>query len=125
MSERVCKVCGNPYRKGKLAWVMGRRGLQRVRVCTGCADKGATIVAATPIVSCKCGKPATKCGTCSTQSEEKQRASSVEGVVKALDGVLKGMKTFGPDPSQHQKDFIDGKREGIELALDMLKSGKF
>lgn len=124
MKQKLCKVCGNEYRKGKLAFIMGTHGLQRVRVCQPCAGKGTILVAALPIVPCKCGKPATKCGACLYEAETKARAGAVQGAINVLSSTLKGMRgTTILDIKQ--KDFIEGKQEGIELALDMLKSGKF
>lgn len=44
MSGR-CKACGKDFRKGVLVSLLEPGGLQRVRVCQGCAGAGVVIVA--------------------------------------------------------------------------------
>lgn len=48
---KTCKVCEKPYRSGRLAYVPDATGqLVRMRVCTGCAHGGLTIVVQRPAV---------------------------------------------------------------------------
>jgi hypothetical protein len=118
---KTCKVCGHEYRKGRIAFIMGKRGLKSARVCQGCADKGVVLVAASPIQACKCGKPATKCHVCAGI----KAPLFIDGAVKVLEGRLKAVKTVRYTLNPAGDPFTEGKIEGLESAIELLKSGRF
>lgn len=118
---KTCKVCGHEYRKGRIAFIMGKRGLKSARVCQGCADKGVVLVAASPIQACKCGKPATKCHVCAGT-----KSGSLDDAIKRLEGLAKA-KRLAKVASMSEHDIVtnDGQIEGLEAAIELLKSGRF
>jgi hypothetical protein len=118
---KTCGLCARTYRKGSLAVVMTDRGLKSKRVCQDCADKGITLVAAMPAVRCKCGKPATKCHVCAGT-----KSGDLAGAIKVLEGRLKARKLMPvASMDEHAVETNDGVIEGLESAIELLKSGRF
>jgi hypothetical protein len=116
----TCKVCQKSYRKGVIAFIMGDRGLKGARVCQGCASDGVLVVAAKAGVTCSCGKPASKCSDCGKKPADMGRA------IKALETLVKLAK-HGSVRYMHATEIQnnDGRIEGLESAIELLKSGRF
>jgi hypothetical protein len=100
----ICKVCSKNYRSGRIAFVMAGGGLKGARVCQGCAGAGVLLVAARPAVK---------------ETIAKGPPAAAE-VLKHLRAQVRGLKLTGPkNPEADQ--FIDGKIEGLENAIDALE----
>ena len=118
---KTCKVCGHEYRIGRIAFIMGKRGLKSARVCQTCADKGVVLVAASPIQACKCGKPATKCHVCAGA-----KSGDLSDAIKVLEGRAKARKVMPiANMDEHTVETNDGFIEGLESAIELLRSGRF
>ena len=117
---KLCKVCGKSYRSGRIAYIMSDKGLKGARVCQGCATGGVLVVAASEAARCKCGQPATKCHACAGT-----KSGDVVAAIKVLEGRLKVTKStrYVLDPAGDAA--TEGRIEGLESAIELLKSGRF
>lgn len=139
---KKCTACRKPYRQGRMAFVMTKRGLKGARVCQTCAGGGALVVLAEAAEPCKCGKLAKVCGGCAVDAERKSRASVLADAIKAIGVLVKGAKLAlgaaaqtsedmaeaDAELSGHAdsvKDHIAGKVEALEDVVALLKEGRF
>ena len=99
---KACSACGNAYRKGARAFVLGK-GMGNV--CPACLGGGLTVVAMPTIML--------------ERSVEKGPPQSAE-VLKRLLAQARVMQATKPKDGAHA-DFIMGKVEGLENAIAMLK----
>lgn len=122
-----CGVCRNPYR-GKATRVVTVEG--RKLACPSCTARGFTVVPIGGVSSCKCGAPATTCGSCAAGQVPKDRAKLVAEATAALEAKLKVMtatapvKRIGGDDADAQA-FGEGMQSGIQVAIDTLKGGRW
>jgi hypothetical protein len=132
----TCKVCGKKVRKTSLALILRDGTLKGARVCQVCKTAlGVTIVVAREVPHCKCGEPATKCHVCAGS-----KSGEVSGACDVLEGRLRAAKAT-PAPESPSVDKTgqgaaradahygqghhDGRIEGLESAIELLKSGRF
>lgn len=105
-----CKLCGRQYRTGRIAFVMAEGGLKGARVCQPCANAGVLLVAARPVVR----KPAEKGPPASAEVLKLLKAQLKAAKAIPTNG-LEGSTALGTD------QFIEGKIEGLENAIDALE----
>jgi hypothetical protein len=105
-----CKGCGREYRKGRTVILVSPKETRNARVCQSCADGGVVIVAKkiAPLVQAK-----------STVPEKRILFASV---VKQLDTLRKALDlTIDTKSGLEENTFIEGKVEGLESAIEVLK----
>jgi len=118
-----CKVCRRSVRKTQVAMVLVSGKLVGARVCATCVDKfGVTIVVARQVPHCKkpgCTEVATRC-----HMHPSGVSPELTGAIKVLEGRVKAAR-MTPDIGNMNRAENDGRIEGLESAIELLKSGRF
>lgn len=101
-----CKLCGNAFRKGVLAFHKEGSRLKGGIVCQSCAAGGVLLVAAEPVQVSDGGK----------RERQELRAT--------LAPFVKQLKMLATMTKGREDDFFAGKVEGLEVAIALLEGGR-
>lgn len=124
-----CKACGRGFLKGKRVLYPTRDGrLVRALVCLSCASRAERIivrVSAKPCMVATCPNAAHVCSHHAGAAVTDARASSLAISVGELRGMIAALRITerveGYAAEPHVNDFLDGKIEGLEAALEVLE----
>jgi hypothetical protein len=129
---KKCGICRAPYRVGVLVWTMKEGKLVAVRACHNCERASVTIHVAQTLPLCACGARATTCVGCCAKAATKHasEAKGIPAAIARLEGMVKAHKSGLPAKyrDQTEKDaarLLAAWVEGVESALELLKTGRF
>jgi hypothetical protein len=121
-TTKDCPGCGRGFLKGKRVLFPMRDGrLVRKLVCLTCSSKAERVmtrVTAKPCMSSSCDNAAHMCTHCAADLVLEERMRSTTGAVEELRGMLVALRVT--DKTHGGEDFIQGKIEGLESAIELL-----
>ena len=121
---RSCPVCGKDFLNGFKALVKWQGHLTHRTVCRRCASKAERICITDKSLPCivpSCASVAHVCSEHYRLDVERAHASAVADAVKQLTALYVGIKVTERNSELDASDFIDGKLEGLESAIRILK----
>lgn len=110
-----CGGCKKVVRKTKLVMTSDGAGGMKQRRLGACCSKNAVLLLAGSVegVACKCGAPATTCTGCARDAAKTDARAPFAKAIEKMNGL---MKAYGP---------ASPKRDGLQLAINLLEGGDF